>query len=77
MYRPLLGFKQSVPNLVVGVQTCLLDHETVNDVGNVYDKFQGCTLDVQAAKRLLTISTLPCCRCTNLPPVPLHCMHCS
>ena len=45
----LLGFKQSVPNLVVGVQTFLLYHDTLYDVGNVHDKFQGCTVDVQAA----------------------------
>ena len=49
MYRPLLGFKQSVPNLVVVVQTCHFDHDTVYDVGNVHVKFQGCTVDVQAA----------------------------
>ena len=48
MSRPLLGFKQSVPNLVVGVQTFLLYHDTVYEVGNVHDKFQGCTVDVQA-----------------------------
>ena len=57
MSRPLLGFKQSVPNLVVGVQTCLLEHDTVYDVGNVHDKFQCCTVDVQDATVLLTIST--------------------
>ena len=65
MYRTLLGFKQSAHNLVVGVQTCLLEHDTVYDIGNVHDMFQGCTVDVQAATRLLRISTLPCCRCTN------------
>ena len=65
IYRPLLGFKQSAHNLVVGVQTCLLEHDTVYDIGNVHDMFQGCTVDVQAATRLLRISTLPCCRCTN------------
>ena len=48
MYRPLLGFKQSVPNLVVGVQTFLLYHGTVYEVGNVQYKFQGCVVDVQA-----------------------------
>ena len=57
MSRPLLGFKQSVPNLVVGVQTCLFDHDTVYDVGKVHDKFQCCTVDVQDATGLLTIST--------------------
>ena len=57
MYRPLLGFKQSVPNLVVGVQTCLFDHGSVYDVGNVHDKIKGCTVDVQGATGLLTIST--------------------
>ena len=49
MYRPLLDYKQSVPNLAVGVQTCLFDHVTVYDVGNVHVNFQGCTVDVQAA----------------------------
>ena len=48
MYRPLLGFKQSIHNLVAGVQTCLFDHDTVYDVGNVQYKFQGCAVDVQA-----------------------------
>ena len=57
MYRPLLGFKQSVPNLVVCVQTFLFDHDTVYDVGNVHDKFQGCTVDVQAATGFSIIST--------------------
>ena len=66
-YRPLRGFQQSVPNLVVGVQTCLFDHDTVYDVGNVRHKFQSCTVDVQAATGFLTISNLSCCRCKNLP----------
>ena len=57
MYRPLLGFKQSVPNLVVGVQTSHFDNDTVYDVGNVHVKFQGCTVDVQAATGFSTIST--------------------
>ena len=57
MYRPLLGFKQLVPNLVVGVQTFLFNHNTVYDVGKGHDKFQGCTVDVQDATGLLTIST--------------------
>ena len=57
MYRPLLGVLQSVPNLVVGVQTCRLDHYTLYSVGNVHDKVQGCTVDVQAATEFLTIST--------------------
>ena len=57
MYRMLLSFKQSVPNLVVGVQTCLFDHDTVYDVGNVHDKFQGCTVDVQAATEFSINST--------------------
>ena len=48
MYRPLLGFKQSIHNLVAGVQTCLFDHDTVYDVGNVQYKFQGCAVDEQA-----------------------------
>ena len=76
MYSLLLSFKQSVPNLVVGVQNCLFEDHTVYDVCNVHDKFQGCTVDVQDATGLLTISTLPCCSCPNLPPGPLHFMHC-
>ena len=67
MFRLLLGFKQSVLNLVVVVQTCLFYHDTVYDIGKVNDKFQSCTVDVQTATKLLIISTLPCCRCTNLP----------
>ena len=51
MYRTLRGFSQSVPNLVVGVQSCRLDNHTSFGVGNVHDKFQGCTVDVQAATR--------------------------
>ena len=74
IYMPLRGFKQSVPYLVVFVQTCRLDHCTSCSVGNVHDKFQDCTVDVQAATGLLTISTLPYCMCTNLPLVPLHFM---
>ena len=57
MYRLLLDYKQSVPNLAVGVQTCLFDHVTVYDVGKVLDKFQGCTVDVQAATGFSIIST--------------------
>ena len=49
IYRTLLGFLQSVPNLVVGVQTCRFDHYTSCGVGNVHNKFQDCTVDVQAA----------------------------
>ena len=49
MYRPLRCIQQSVPNLVVGVQTCRLDHYTSCGEGIVPDKFQGCTVDVQAA----------------------------
>ena len=49
MYRPILCFQQSVPNLVVCVQTGRLYHYTLCIVGNVQDKFQGCTVDVQAA----------------------------
>ena len=76
MYRPLRGFQQSVPNLVVGVQTCWLDHYTSCGVGNVHAKFQDCTADVQAAMGFITISTLPCCRCTNLLLGPLHFTQC-
>ena len=57
MYRPLLSLKQSIRNLVVGVQTCLFDHDTVYDVCNVHDKFQGCTVHVQVSTRFLIIST--------------------
>ena len=57
MYRPLLGFKQSVPNLVVGVQTSHFDNDTVYDVGNVHVKIKGCTVDVQDATGFSTIST--------------------
>ena len=42
-----LKSKQSVPNLVVGVQTCCLDQYTSYGAGNMYDKFQGRTVDVQ------------------------------
>ena len=41
------GFQQSVPYLVVGVQTCRLDHDTSCSVRNEHKKFQGCTVDVQ------------------------------
>ena len=66
MYRPLHGFYQSVPNLVVSAQTCRLDHYTSCGEGNVHDKFQGSAVDVQAATGFLIISTLSCCRCTYL-----------
>ena len=74
MYRTPLGFLQSVPNLFVGVQTWCFDHYTSCGVGNVHDKVQDCTVDVQAATMFLTISTLCCCRCTNHPLGPLHFM---
>ena len=57
MYRPLWSFQQSVPNLVVGVQTCRLDHYTSYSVGNVHDKVWSCTVDVQVATEFLRIST--------------------
>ena len=57
MDRPLWVLQQSVANLVVGVQTCRFYHYTLCIVGNVQDKFQGCTPDVQAATEFLTIST--------------------
>ena len=47
VWRPRTYFIQSVPNLVVAVQTCCLDQYTSYDVGNAYDKFQDCTVDVQ------------------------------
>ena len=62
-----MSLKQSVSNLVVVVQTCLFEYDTVYEVRNVRHKFQGCTVDVQAATGFLTISILPCCRCKNLP----------
>ena len=52
MCKSLRGFSQSVPFLVIDVQTCRLDHYTSNCVGNVHNKFQGCTVDVQAATGL-------------------------
>ena len=57
MYRPLLGFKQSVHNVVVVIRTCHYDHDTVYDVANAHVKFQGCTVDVQAATGFSLIST--------------------
>ena len=76
MYRSLRGFRQSVPNLVVGVQSCCLDYYTSCGVGKVPDKIEGCTVDVQVAMEFLTICTLPCCRCTNLLLEPLHFTQC-
>ena len=76
MYRTPRGFQQSVPNHVVGVQTCCLDHSASCGVGNVHAKVQDCTDDVQAAMVFITISTYPCCRCTNLLLGPLHFMRC-
>ena len=49
VWRPRTYFIQSVPNIVVGVQTCCLDQYTSYKVGNMHDKFQGCTVDVQVA----------------------------
>ena len=48
-YTYALNLKQSVPNLVVGVQTCCLVQYTSYSAGKMYDKFQGCTVVVQAA----------------------------
>ena len=48
MYRPQRSSKQSVPYLVVGVQTSSLDQYTSCGVDNVHIKFQGFTVDVQA-----------------------------
>ena len=76
MYRPLLGFKQSVHNVVVVVRTYHYDHDTVYDVGNAHVKFQGCTVDEQAAKVFLTIITLPCFRCTSVLLEILYFIHC-
>ena len=49
VYARALNLKQSVHKLVVGVQICCLDQYTSYGVVNIYDKFQGCTFDVQAA----------------------------
>ena len=49
MYRPLQGFQQSVPNLVVGVQAYRLYHYTLCGVGIVHAKCKCNTVDVQAA----------------------------
>ena len=57
MYRPPWCIQQSVPNLVVDVQTGRLYHYTSCGVGNVHDKLQVCTVDVQAATAFITIST--------------------
>ena len=57
MLMPIHLIKQSVPYLVVDVQTCCLDHYTLYSVSNVHAKFKGCTVDVQAATGFLTIST--------------------
>ena len=48
MYRPIQGYEQSVPKVLVGVQTCPLDHYTSSGVFNVRDKVECCTVDVQA-----------------------------
>ena len=59
MYRPLRGYSQTIPYHVVSVQTFRLDYNTSCGLGYVRHKFHGCTVDVQAATGLLTISTLP------------------
>ena len=74
MYRPQRRFKQSVPYLVVGVQTSCLDQYNSCSVDSVHIKFQGCTVDVQRATELLAIITLPCCMCTNYSLEPVHFM---
>ena len=45
MYRPLRVYK--------GVQSYCLELYTLYNVDNMYDKFQGCTVDVQAATMIL------------------------
>ena len=40
---------QSVPKLVVGVQTCCMVQYTSYKVGDMHDKFKGCTVDVHVA----------------------------
>ena len=57
MYRPLRAFQQSVPNLFVGVQTSRLNHYTSCGTGKENDKFEGCTVAVQAATGFLAICT--------------------
>ena len=49
MYRPLRGYSQTVPFLVVSVQSCRFDYHTSCSLGNVRHKFQSCTVDVQAS----------------------------
>ena len=49
MAMPTHLIKQSVPNLVVGVQTCCLDQYISYSVCNAHEKFQGCTVYVQSA----------------------------
>ena len=46
-----------MPYLVVGVQTCCLDHYTLCGVSNVHNKFQDCTVYTQDATMFLTIIT--------------------
>ena len=57
MYRPLWSFNNQYLTLFVCVQTFHLDYYTSCGVDNVHKKFQGCTVDVQAATVFLTIST--------------------
>ena len=52
-YAPRTYSKQSVPNLVAGVQTCCLYQYTSYGDGNMYDKFQVCTVDVQSSTMIV------------------------
>ena len=51
------GFQQSVPILVVGVQTFSLDDYTLCCVVNVHKKFRSCPVAVQTATGFSIIST--------------------
>ena len=57
MYRLLRGFYTISTNPVVGVQICRLDLLKSCSVGYLQNKFQSCTVDVQAAAGFSTIST--------------------
>ena len=58
---PRTYFKQSVSYFVVFIQSCCLEQYTSYCVVNMYDKFQGCTVDVQAATLILINPTATLC----------------
>ena len=53
MFTPTHLIEQSVPYLVVGVQSCYLNQYTLYNVRIMYDKFQGCTVIAQAVTLIL------------------------